>query len=138
MPTYSMKTLLSRLALRYGVFFLLALMSAGILYFICSFELRTKSAVRLFQNGRSQMWVGYVSGTEGFPYHCGDTLSVVQTAVGTAVFRVEGIDSEPGMLRLRLVALEKYEFPNTCADGFIYVGKERILEKVLSRSMIGK
>ena len=130
-----MKIQVRRLVLRYGVFALLALMSAGILYFVCSFELRVKAPIHLFYDGNGHCWQGYLAAQGKASFQPHDTLRVVQTPAGDFPCIVESVAVEPGMLRLTLRPVRKYALPDTYCEGFVFVGKERIMDKILSRKL---
>lgn len=83
------------LILRYGVFALLGLMSAGILFFVCSFELRVKTPIHLFYDNHGDYWHGYLANQKKVPFQVHDTLSVVQTSIGDISCIVENITFEP-------------------------------------------
>lgn len=130
-----MTSLFQRLVIRYGVFLLLILMSAGMLFFICSFELRTKCPIHLFYDRHDSLWYGYIASLENVGIQQQDTLQVVQTSMGDVSYIVEGITSEPAMLRIKLSPVRKVTFPETYSEGFLYVGKERIRDKILNKSL---
>lgn len=130
-----MASLFQRLVIRYGVFILLVLMSMGMLYFICSFELRTRSSIRLFHDRHDDSWYGYVPKPESMPYRPGDTLAVEQTPVGKMSFVAEDIVAEEGMLRMELRLVGECPPGDTYIEGFIYVGKEKIKDKIMNRSL---
>lgn len=130
-----MKIQIRRLVLRYGVFALLALMSAGILYFVCSFEIRVKAPIHLFYDGNGHCWKGYLSAQGKVSFQPHDTLRVVQTPAGDFTCIVESVAVDPGMLRLTLRPVRKYTLPDTYCEGFVFVGKERIMDKILSRKL---
>lgn len=83
------------LILRYGVFALLGLMSAGILFFVYSFELRVKTPIHLFYDNHGDYWHGYLANQKKVPFQVHDTLSVVQTSIGDISCIVENITFEP-------------------------------------------
>ncbi len=130
-----MNPILHRLTLRYGVFVILILMSIGVLYFVCSFGMRTKAAVHLCYDRHDGYWYGYVPAASGLPVQPRDTLPVVQTVMGDVSFIVESVTAEPGTLRLRLVPVGDVPSANTYSEGYVYVGEERILDKILSRKL---
>ncbi|MDE5560866.1 MAG: hypothetical protein K2J00_03540 [Bacteroidaceae bacterium] len=130
-----MASLFQRLVIRYGVFLLLILMSIGILFFICSFELRTKCSIRLFYDRHDSSWYGYIANRENVGIRLQDTLQVVQTSMGDVSYIVESIALEPDMLRIKLSPVRKDTFPDTFSEGFLYVGKERIIDKIRNRSL---
>ncbi len=121
------------LILRYGVFALLGLMSAGILFFVCSFELRVKTPIHLFYDNHGDYWHGYLANQKKVPFQVHDTLSVVQTSIGDISCIVENITFEPGMLHVALRPIKKEIFSNTYSEGFVYVGKEKLKDKILSK-----
>lgn len=132
-----MASLFQRLVLRYGVFFLLVLMSVGMLYFICSFELRTRSSIHLFHDRHDNSWYGYIPESTNIPYSPCDTLIVEQTTTGGSMsFIVEGVVTETGMLRLKLSLIGDCSRTDTYIQGFIHVGKEKIKDKILNRSLL--
>lgn len=121
------------LILRYGVFALLGLMSAGILFFVCSFELRVKTPIHLFYDNHGDYWHGYLANQKKVPFQVHDTLSVVQTSIGDISCIVENITFEPRMLHVALRPIKKEIFSNTYSEGFVYVGKEKLKDKILSK-----
>lgn len=123
------------LILRYGVFVLLVLMSAGMIFFVCSFELRVKTSIHLFYDGHEHCWHGYLSSPKNVGFQPQDTLLVVQTSMGDISYIVESIVTEPGMLHITLQSLKKETFPNTYSEGFVYVGKEDLLDKILNKNL---
>lgn len=123
------------LILRYGVFVLLVLMSAGILSFVCSFELRVKTPIHLFYDSQKHCWHGYLSDQQCVSLQPKDTLLVVQTSVGDVPYVVEQIVPEPGMSHVALRPIKKETFPNTYSEGFVYVGKEKLKDKILSKKL---
>lgn len=123
------------LILRYGVFVLLVLMSAGILFFVCSFKLRVKAPIHLFYDSHEHYWHGYLANQNNVAFQPQDTLLVVQTSMGDLSYIVESIAAEPGMLHITLLPLKKETSPNTYSEGFVYVGREDILNKILNKSL---
>lgn len=124
---------LNRLVLRYGVFLLLALMSAGLLCFVHDFELRVKAPVHLFHDGHDRSWIGYVPvGQKDARFQPNDTLVVVQTPMGDIPYIVESVTPETGMLRLKLILVTHDSlFTNSYCEGFVYIGREKIMNKIL-------
>lgn len=123
------------LILRYGAFALLGLMSAGILFFVCSFELRVKTPIHLFYDSHGDYWHGYLANQKNIPFQAHDTLLVVQTSIGDISYIIENVTLEPGMLHVSLRPVKKEIFSNTYSEGFIYVGKEKIKDKILSKKL---
>lgn len=123
------------LILRYGVFVLLVLMSAGILSFVCSFELRVKIPIHLFYDSHKHCWHGYLANQQCVNLQPKDTLLVMQTSIGDVPYIVEHIASEPGMLHIELRPIKKKIFPNTYCEGYVYVGKEKIKDKIVSQEL---
>ena len=123
------------LILRYGVFALLGLMSSGILFFVCSFELRVKAPIHLFYDSNKHYWHGYLAEHKNAAFQPLDTLRIIQTSMGDFQCIVENIASEPGMLHIALRPIRKEVFPNTYCEGFVYVGKEEIKDKILSQEI---
>ena len=121
------------LILRYGVFALLGLMSSGILFFVCSFELRVKAPIHLFYDSNKHYWHGYLAEHKNAAFQPLDTLRIIQTSMGDFQCIVENIASEHGMLHIALRPIRKEVFPNTYCEGFVYVGKEKIKDKILSK-----
>lgn len=130
-----MNSLFQRIILRYGVFFILALMSIGLLYFVCNFELRVKASIHLFFDHHDRSWLGYMTDQKVVSFHPQDTLFVVQTTMGDIPFIVESIASEPGLVKMKLVPVGNKSFPNTYSDGFVFVGKEKLKDKVWRKSL---
>lgn len=126
---------LRHLVIRYGVFVLLILMSIGILFFICSFELRIKSPIHLFYDSHDHFWHGYIEHQKDFGIQPQDTLVVIQTSRGDISYIVENITLEPMMIHLRLSPAKRYLFPDTYIEGFIYVGKEKMRDKILNKRL---
>lgn len=122
---------IQRLVLRYGVFVLLVLLSAGILYFVCRFEIRTKCAIHLFHDSHDRYWYGYISGPADFPYEHGDTLSVDMTQEGNICFIVDSLIPETGMLRIKLIQITPTHLMNTYNEGFVFAGKSKIKDRLL-------
>lgn len=122
------------LVLRYGVLSLLGLMSSGLLFFVCSFELRVKAPIHLFYDNRKHYWHGYLE-LKNVKFQPKDTLLVVQTSMGDMPFIVENIALEPGMLHIELRPIKKKIFPNTYCEGYVYVGKEKIKDKIVSQEL---
>ncbi len=113
------------LILRYGVFVLLVLMSAGILSFVCSFELLVKTPIHLFYDSHQQCWHGYLADQQCVSLQSKDTLLVVQTSVGDVTYVVEHIVPEPGMLHIILLPMKNETHTNTYREGFVYIGKKK-------------
>lgn len=130
-----MKIHIHHLILRYGVFVLLTLMSSGILFFVCSFELRVKVPIHLFYDSHEHSWHGYVASLKSTEIQLQDTLVVVQTPMGDIPYIVENITSEPGMAHIKLLSIKKETLPITYCEGFIYVGKEKIKDKILKNNL---
>ncbi len=130
-----MKEQIRHLVLRYGVFALLALMTSGVLFFECSFELRVKMPVRLFYDSHERSWHGYIASLKSSEIKPRDTLVVVQTPMGDVPFVVENITPESGMLHIKFLPVSKDTLPVTYCEGFVYMGKEKIVDKILNRGL---
>lgn len=115
--------------LRYGVFAILGLMCSGILFFVCSFELRVKTPIHLFYDSHKHYWHGYLAEQENISFQLQDTLLIVQTSMGNIPCIVENVLLEPGMLHFALRPIKKDTLPNTYLEGFVYVGKDKILSR---------
>lgn len=123
------------LILRYGVFVLLVLMSAGILFFVCSYELRVKTPIHLFYDSQKHCWHGYLADQQCVNLQPKDTLLVVQTSVGDVPYIVEHIVPEPEMLHIILLPMKSETHTNTYREGYIYIGKEKIKDKILKNRL---
>ncbi len=132
-----MNVRIRHLVLRYGVFVLLVLMSAGTLSFVCGFELRVKTPIHLFYDSHGHRWHGYPADPRCAGFQPGDTLTVVQTSVGDIPYIVERIVPEPGTLHMTLLPLREEPLPGTYAEGFVFVGKERLVDKISGRRSRG-
>lgn len=130
-----MNSLFQRIILRYGVFLLLTLMSVGLLYFVCNFELRVKAPIHLFFDHHDRSWQGYMTDQRIVPFHPRDTLLVVQTTMGDVPFIVESIAPESGLIKMKLIPVGNSSFPNTYSDGFVFVGKEKLKDKVWRKNL---
>ena len=58
-----------------------------------------------------------------------------QTSIGDISCIVENITFEPRMLHVALRPIKKETFPNTYSEGFVYVGKEKLKDKILSKKL---
>lgn len=123
------------LILRYGVFVLLVLMSAGILFFVCSFELRVKTPIHLFYDGQKHCWHGYLDNQQSVNIQLDDTLLVVQTSVGDVPYIVAQIVPEPQMLHIILLPMRSEVPTRTYREGYIYIGNEKIKDKILKKQI---
>ncbi len=126
-----MLTIFQRLILRYGVFFLIILMSTGILYLVFNFELRTKTPIHLYFDHHDNSWYGYISGPPNVPFTSDDTLYVVQTAIGDIPFVVKHLKTEEKFTKMNLKSIEDHVLPNDFYEGFVYIGTEKLKDKVL-------
>ena len=126
-----MHSLFQILILRYGVFFLIILMSMGILYLVFNFELRTKASVHLYFDHHDNSWYGYILGQPNVPFTPDDTLYVVQTANGDVPFVVKHIETEKEFTKMNLKPIGNHLILNDFCEGFVYVGQEKLKDKVL-------
>jgi hypothetical protein len=69
------------------------------------------------------------------PFHPRDTLLVVQTTMGDVPFIVESIAPESGLIKMKLIPVGNSSFPNTYSDGFVFVGKEKLKDKVWRKNL---
>ena len=115
------------IVLRYGVFVLLVLMCAGMMVFVCSFELRVRAPIHLFYDGEGERWHGYVARHEGFGVHRGDTLLVVQTAAGDVRYVVDSIVPEPSMWHITLLPVGRETVADSYREGFVFVGRRKMI-----------
>ena len=87
----------------------------------------------LFYDSNKHYWHGYLAEHKNAAFQPLDTLRIIQTSMGDFQCIVENIASEPGMLHIALRPIRKEVFPNTYCEGFVYVGKEKIKDKILSK-----
>lgn len=123
------------LIFRYGVFALLVMMSVGMLFFVCTFETRVKAQIHFFYDNHEHCWHGYLTRQEHIKFHPKDTLVVVQTSVGDIACIVESIVVESDMLHITLLPMKEETPSYTYIEGFIYVGRENIRDKILKKHM---
>ncbi len=130
---------MKNLLLRYGVFAILVLMLVGILFILNRFDMRTKQAVNLVV-GEGPCRV-YTTPTAAFRPQPGDTLRVGQTAHGDLPpLVVDSVRREPSSLVLYVYCPEGFARlqstlgGDTYATGYIFVGREKLRDKVLRRA----
>ena len=130
---------MKNLLLRYGVFAILVLMLVGILFILNRFDMRTKQAVNLVV-GAGPCRV-YTTPTAVFRPQPGDTLRVGQTAHGDLPpLVVDSVRREPSSLVLYVYCPEGFDRlrstlgGDTYATGYIFVGREKLRDKVLRRA----
>lgn len=65
----------------------------------------------------------------------GDSLHVVQMSMGSVIFVVDFIRQESGQLCLYLITIQETDIVNnvTYSSGFVYMGRERIIDRIMSR-----
>lgn len=125
---------LRHLILRYGVFVLLFLMSFGLLFFVCNFELRVKTAIHLFYDNHDCLWHGYITPANPMDFQPQDTLWVVQTPVGDCSYVIRNVELEKTTIHLTLQSLEQKNFSDTYCEGFVFAGRVKIKDKILHRT----
>lgn len=128
-----------RIILKYGVFAILIIMSAGLLVILNRFEIRTKASVTLFLDSRKSC-IAYMSNNESATISIGDTLAITQTtADGELRLIVKSITKEPNNMVLELDSTNKEKSikqelkGNTCSSGFVFTGKIKLMELVLKQ-----
>ncbi len=129
---------MSKILFRYGVFAILALMFTGVLFLLNRFDVRTKLTVDVVMD--SAACRAYVARGGTFAPRAGDTLRVGQTAHGDLPpLVVDSVRVEPSSLVLFMRCpdgqdrLRTVMGGDTYASGYIFVGRERLRDKVLQR-----
>lgn len=150
---------MTRFIIRYGVFTVLALMLAGIVWMANTYSINQKQSITLFVAGDS-LALGYTASTLPFEMAGGDTLAVNQTPYGNFQFIIEGLRREPSSIVFYLRPLplprDSHSFAgdsfvpakdtiaptqnletmfsgNTMASGYINTGKEKIGKLILQK-----
>lgn len=150
---------MTRFIIRYGVFTVLALMLAGIVWMANTYSINQKQSITLFVAGDS-LALGYTAPTLPFEMAGGDTLAVNQTPYGNFQFIIEGLRREPSSIVFYLRPLplpwDSHSFAgdsivpakdtiapaqnletifsgNTMASGYINTGKEKIGKLILQK-----
>lgn len=127
---------MKKFVLRYGVFAVLAIMLTGIAWMAESYTIRVKQSVTLFVTGACCK--AYVSGTDGFTCHPGDTFTIHQTPFGDLAFIIDSVCQEPSSAVFSLHPQDSIRFSqamngNSYASGFIFTGREKMGELILNK-----
>lgn len=117
---------------RYGVFAMLVLMCSGILFLVFTFEISIKIPIQLFYDNHEHYWHGYIVNKEHVELHANDTILAVQTAMGDVPYIIKHIELESEVLHTILIPIKKETFSNTYSEGFIYMGKVKLKDKILN------
>ena len=119
-----------RFLIRYGVFSILAVMVAGLALIAARYKVRVKEPVTFFAtSGGGKVYTAYASAF----FEAGDTLTMCQTAYGDLRLVVDSILREPAAFVFCVRPVNAEELArrmagNTYATGFLFTGKERILD----------
>lgn len=89
-----MSRLMKKYMLRFGIPTILAVMFAGTLYILNSFELRTKAMATLVLSDGGGMKV-YVSRGESTGLQVGDTVGIDRTVAGSLSVVIDSVREEP-------------------------------------------
>lgn len=125
--------------LKYGVFAILAIMSAGLLVILNRFEIRTKASVTLFRDS-DKSCIAYMNNSENAKINIGDTITITQTIANEELrLVVTSIKKEPANLVLELYdtdhkksIVQKFR-GNTFSSGFVFTGKIRLMDLVIKQ-----
>ncbi len=129
---------MNRFVLRYGVFFILALMAGGICWILSGFSLRTKIPVSLYVENEIHCKL-YVPREMDARWTTGDSVNVIQTLGGNLSFVVVDTLREPAhdVLIVRAVdasgSVSCALGGNTISDGFIYSGQRKFASLLFKR-----
>ncbi len=124
---YKMK----RFLIRYGVFSILVIMVTGLLLIAACYKVRVKEPATLFATSEDvKIYTAY---TSILPFGVEDTLEICQTAYGDLPFVVDSIFLESASFVFCVHPINAKEFAlrmgnNTHATGFLFTGKERMLD----------
>lgn len=129
---------MKKVLLRYGVFAILLLMSAGILFIMNEFEIRQKASVQLFVTGERDC-VAYVARVPNLGFVSGDTVQIDQTLGGRLAFVVDSVVAEPASLVLRLRAagedapLWQQLGGNSYTQGYVFTGNMKLSKLIVRK-----
>ncbi len=130
---------MKKLVIRYGVFVILAIMFAGIVFITDGLELQDKKAVNIVA-GKSSCRIYMDWDGSALPAH-GDTLYIVQTRHGDMKFVADTawVESTNAVVRSHIPAphcVKERMQGDTYSPGYILAGKKKLRDMVMRR--IGK
>lgn len=124
---------MKRFLIRYGVFSILIIMVTGVTLIAARYKVRVKEPATLFATGgNAKIYTAYAS---TLPLGVDDTLTICQTAYGDLKFVVDSIFLESASFVFCVHPVNAEEFTlrmgdNTYATGFLFTGKERMLDLI--------
>lgn len=134
-----MPGLMKKYLLRFGIPTILAVMFAGTLYILNSFELRTKAMATLVLSDEGGMKV-YVPRKESVGLQAGDTVGIDQTMAGCLVVVIDSVreETENSVLYVHLSdsdgrSLRNRLDGNSLSGGYIYARSVKLRDLFFKR-----